>query len=95
MQRARALASRADLVLLVAEAPEALRQGAENLPAYLQKYLEHCQLDMSWRDCLVVLNKADLITSGYKVSRVYLEYFYDSLFLIWQEVRKLSILSDK
>jgi tRNA modification GTPase len=67
VQRARSLASQADLVLLVAEAPQALKQGSNSLAPYLQDYIQQCQLDIRWQDCLVILNKVDLLPGNLKV----------------------------
>lgn len=66
VQRARSLATQADLVLLVAEAPAAL--GASSLEIFLQDYIHQCQLDIRWQDCLVVLNKMDLLEENLKVN---------------------------
>ncbi|KAF4528366.1 hypothetical protein B566_EDAN006623 [Ephemera danica] len=61
IHRARSLASRSDLVVLVTEAHCVLASGLSKLPEFLQDYLSKCQLDLHWQDCIVVLNKADLL----------------------------------
>jgi tRNA U34 5-carboxymethylaminomethyl modifying GTPase MnmE/TrmE len=67
VQRARTLALHSDLVVLVAEASQALAAGVAGLPAFFEKYLSTCQVNLKWQDCLVVLNKADLMENDNEV----------------------------
>lgn len=59
--RARKSAKRADLILLVASAPSLLDTESQNLEHGLKDYVVRCGLDIKLEDCIVVLNKADLL----------------------------------
>jgi tRNA modification GTPase len=61
IDRARKSAKRADLILLVASAPSILNKNSPNLELQLNEYIERCGLDVKLEDCIVVLNKADLL----------------------------------
>jgi tRNA modification GTPase len=61
IKRARMSAKRADLVLLVASAPSILTENNQNLELQLKDYIVRCGLDVKLEDCIVVLNKADLV----------------------------------
>lgn len=61
IDRARKSAKRADLILLVASAPSILNKNNQSLELQLKDYIVRCGLDVKLGDCIVVLNKADLL----------------------------------
>ncbi|XP_065337177.1 tRNA modification GTPase GTPBP3, mitochondrial [Cloeon dipterum] len=63
IHRAKAAAAKADLLLLVASAPLLPKVPLEQA---LQDYLKTCGLNINLEDCIVVLNKSDLIPDKIK-----------------------------
>jgi tRNA modification GTPase len=61
IDRARKSAKRADLILLVASAPSILDTNNCNVELQLNKYIKRCGLEVKLEECIVVLNKADLL----------------------------------
>ncbi|XP_059474784.1 tRNA modification GTPase GTPBP3, mitochondrial [Neocloeon triangulifer] len=63
IRRARVSAEKADLVLLVASAPEIYRDSLQNMgfDDSIKKYLRKCDLEINPKNCIIILNKNDLL----------------------------------
>jgi len=73
IERARLSAKRADLIILVASAPSILDSKEENFDDSLTNYINSCGLDVKVEDCIVVLNKVDLISQFSKVNYIQID----------------------